>query len=198
MVRKNKEPDIINEWSHFVDVDDLGESGIRVQIAPNAQQKTDLARRLDVAAVEDIAADMTVSPSKGGIIHVTGRFTAKIEQTCVVTLEPLHNVIEEEIDGWFSDQDQMVSFAKVKKDQQVRKAHAEVELLDESEDPEQVINGRIDLGELVTQHLSLSIDPYPHKEGAVHKYTDENKKADKTSPVRRNPFEVLKDWKEKR
>lgn len=195
---KKKEPDIINEWSHFVAVDDLGESGIRVQISPNAQEKGDLARRLDIAAVEDISADLTLSPSKGGIIHVAGRFVAKIEQSCVVTLEPLHNVIEEDVDAWFSDQDQMVSFAKVKKDQQVKKAHAEVELLDESEDPEQVINGKIDLGELITQHLSLAIDPYPHKEGAIHEFTDENKKADKTSPVRRNPFEALKDWKEKR
>lgn len=195
---KKKEPDVINEWSHFVAVEDLGESGIRVSISPDAQQKTDLARRLDIVAVEDIRADLDVSPSKGGVIHVTGRFTAKIEQTCVITLEPLHNVIEEDIDAWFSDQDQMVSFAKVKKDQQVKKAHSEVELLDEAEDPERVVNGRIDLGELVTQHVSLSIDPYPHKEGAAHEFTDENKKADKASPVRRNPFEALKDWKERR
>lgn len=195
---KKKEPETINEWSHFVAVDDLGEAGLRVNIAPNAQEKTDLARRLDVVAVEDITAKLDVSPSRGGVIHVTGQFTAKIEQTCVVTLEPLHIVIEEEVDGWFSDQEQMVSFAKVKKDQQTRKAHAEVEVLDESEDPERIINGRIDLGELVTQHLSLSIDPYPHKEGAAHEFTDENKKADAASPVRRNPFEALKDWKERR
>lgn len=195
---KKREPDIINEWSHFVVVDDLGEAGVRVKMSPNAQQKTDLARRLDIAAVEDIAADLMVSPSKGGIIHVAGKFTAKIEQTCVVTLEPLHNVIEEEIDAWFSDQEQMVSFAKVKKEQQVKKAHAEVEVLDEAEDPEAVINGRIDLGELVTQHLSLAIDPYPHKEGATHEFIDDTKKADKTTAVRRNPFEALKDWKEKR
>ena len=196
---KKREPDIINEWSHFVAVDDLGEGGVHVTISPNDAQKADLARRLDIVAVQSIVADLDVSPSKGGVIHVTGGFTAKIEQSCVVTLEPLYNVIEERVDAWFSDHDQMVSFAKVKKDQQVRKAHAEVELLDEAEDPEKVVNGQIDLGELVTQHLSLAVDPYPHKEGAVHEFTDENNKAaDKTSPVRRNPFEALKDWKEKR
>jgi hypothetical protein len=37
--------------------------------------------------------------------------------------------------------------------------------LDESEDPEPVIDGKIDAGELVAQYLSLAIDPYPRLEG---------------------------------
>lgn len=194
---KKKETMPVNEWSHFVRVEELGERDVALTIAPDAAQKNDLARRLDVDAVDDLRADLRISPSKGGLIHVGGTLHATVAQTCVVTLEPMKNVIEEQIDGWFSDQTHMVSFAKVKKDQQVRKAHAEVELLDESEDPELVVDGQIDLGELVTQHLSLAVNPYPHKEGVAYEFTDENQKAEK-GPGRRNPFEALKDWKEKR
>lgn len=188
----------INEWSHFLKIEDIGDKAAHLKISPTPEQRQDLARRLDIGELESLSADLTASPAKGGVIHVTGMFRARVLQNCVVTLEPVHTDIEEEIEGWFSDQSQMVSFAKVKKDQQTRKAHAEVELLPESEDPEEVVNGQIDLGELVTQHLSLAIDPYPHKPGVEHEFTEERLKADKSSEIRRNPFEALKDWKEKR
>ena len=160
--------------------------------------RVDLARRLDIEALEALTADLSVSPAKGGVVHVHGQLRAKILQNCVVTLDPLRSTIEEEVEGWFSDEEQMVSFAKIRKEKQTRKAHAEVEILDESEDPEPIVNGKIDLGELVTQHLSLAIDPYPHKEGVAYEYTQEKASAGKGSEIRRNPFEALKDWKEKR
>jgi hypothetical protein len=195
---KQRVENVVNEWSHFIRVEDLGDKPYKLTITPDDRQKVDLARRLDVVSVESATADIVASHSKGGVIHVTGRLQAHILQNCVITLEPLHTYIDEEIEGWFSDQEQMVSFAKVKKDQQTKRAHAEVEVLPESEDPELVINGQIDLGELATQHLSLAIDPYAHKEGVAHEFTEDKVKAEKSSEIRRNPFEALKDWKEKR
>ena len=78
------------------------------------------------------------------------------------------------------------------------KHQAEVEILDEREDPEAVIYGRIDLGELVAQHISLAVPAYPQREGVEFEHGDEGIELDKKSPLRKNPFEALKDWKEER
>ena len=61
-----------------------------------------------------------------------------------------------------------------------------------------MIEGQIDLGELAVQHLILAIPPYPKKEGAAYQYSDEAIKPAEDSPLKKNPFEALKDWKEKR
>lgn len=190
--------DIINEWSYFVKIADLGDSAAEFKITPDDAQKADLARRLNIQELENVTGYLTVNPPTGGVIYVEGTLKAKILQECVITLEPIHTEIEEPVEGWFSDEEQILSFAKIKKEKQTRKAHAEVEILDESDDPEPIVNGKIDLGELVTQHLSLAIDPYPHKEGAEQAYGVEVAAPAKSSEIRRNPFEALKDWKEKR
>lgn len=187
-----------NEWSHLLPVDTIGDKPLRLKIAPDEQEKIDLARRLHVDELKDLSASITVSPVQGGVIHVTGRFSADVGQTCVVTLEPMESHLEEDFEGWFSDQAQMVSFAKVKKEKETQKAHAEVEILDESEDPEPVVNGKIDLGELVAQYLALAINRYPHKEGVAYETGDDNPQVLKADGTTRNPFEALKDWKEKR
>ena len=84
-----------------------------------------------------------------------------------MSLEAFETELSEDVEGWFADKENRVSFAAAKKEREVVKSHAEVEILDEKEDPEAIIDGVIDLGEFTAQHISLAIPPYPHKEG-VH------------------------------
>jgi uncharacterized metal-binding protein YceD (DUF177 family) len=119
-------------------------------------------------------------------------------QNCVVSLEPFELQLSEEFEGWFADKDNTVSFAAAKKEREVVKPHAEVEILDEKEDPEAIIDGVIDLGEFTAQHISLAIPPYPHKEGVHYEVGDDEFQVDEKSPLRKNPFEALKNWKKDR
>ena len=59
--------------------------------------------------------------------------------------------------------------------------------------PEAIIDGYIDAGELVTQYLSLALNPYPHAEGVKYELGDDNEEAIK--PKLDNPFAALKEWK---
>ena len=68
-------------------------------------------------------------------------------------------------------------------------------LLEEKEDPEPVVNGYIDLGEVVTQFLSLALDPYPHKEGVTHDLTDEDADIERKTRKIENPFAKLEAMK---
>ena len=186
------------EWSHFFDIADLNQKGAtKITIEASQDECEDLARRFSVEAISKATADLELK-RESGIVHVTGKFHCTITQQCVVSLEAFETELSEEVEGWFADKENRVSFAAAKKEREVVKSHAEVEILDEKEDPEAIIDGVIDLGEFTAQHISLSIPPYPHKEGVHYDVGDDEFQVDDKSPLRKNPFEALKDWKDER
>lgn len=188
------------EWSHFFDIQDLERNGAtKLNIEASDEELQDMARRLGVKSIESASANLVLNQEKGGhTIFVTGAFEAKLTQNCVVSMDDFETVLSEPIEGWFADKETALSFAAAKRDKEAATSRGEVEMMEEKEDPEPIIEGVIDLGELVTQHISLSIPPYPHKEGVTYEHGDENVQLDDKSPLRKNPFEALKDWKEKR
>lgn len=184
------------EWSHFFDIDDIDAKGTQLSISPSEEECEDLARRLSVVAIKNVEANLTITP--GHTIHVTGEVKATLTQECVVSVEEFDTEITETIEGWFADKEKAVSFAAAKREREAAVSRGEVEMVEEKEDPEAIIDGVIDLGELVTQHISLAIPAYPRKEGVKYEYGDEHVEIDEKSPLRKNPFEALKDWKENR
>jgi uncharacterized metal-binding protein YceD (DUF177 family) len=189
------------EWSFLIDVDDVRAGEKSWVISPNAQQRTDLAARLEVVSIEDIKADVTVEQDGPHLFYVQGSFTAKITQECVITLEPIVCVIEDQFEAWFSEQEKLAHFKKAQQDARIKKENIELPILDEKDDPEPVIHGKIDIGEVVTQFVSLAINPYPQKEGAQLPESvrfgggDEKVVSDKLE--RPNPFAALKNWRPK-
>ncbi len=197
--RREKLP--ASEWTHALDLETVEPAGLELHLAAPEEAREDLARRLEISSLERLEADLKALPRAGGVFHVCGRFRAKIIQECVVTTDPVDSLIEEEVEGWFVDHEAGVaSFAKARKDRDAgtAKGNAEVEIMDESEDPEAAIGGQVDLGEFIVQNLSLAINPYPHKDGVHYDYTDEDPQDSTRSESRKNPFEALKDWKENR
>ncbi len=201
MVKKNKLQE--QEWSSFFNVEKLGDEAIEVSISANEEQRKDLCARLSVNELQSLTADLKVERAQGGhVVHAIGQLQASLGQDCVVTMEPVETNLVEDVEGWFADRDNAVSFIAAKREREVEKTvgimHGEVEVLAEEDEPEAIVDGMIDLGELVTQFLSLSIPAYPHKEGAVHELSDEDIKGQDHSVLKKNPFEALKDWKETR
>ena len=158
-----------------------------------------MARRMGIVSIEFAKATVTVQRAGGGMIHAIGTIEADVTQSCVVSQVPVKGHIEDEFDGWFADKASTVSFAKARSEREAKKGIIEAEILEESADPEPIIGGKIDIGELSTQYLSLALDPYPRAEGAASEFVIEPPKGGKEAPKpRKSPFEALKDWKEKR
>jgi uncharacterized metal-binding protein YceD (DUF177 family) len=89
--------------------------------------------------------------SRGGAgVRVTGQVSARVGQTCVVTLEPIENGLEEQVDLMFSLASTGASQTDTK---------------DGDEPPEPLVDGKLDLGAIATEFLLLGIDPYPRKAG---------------------------------
>ena len=188
------------EWSFTLDIDDIGAEPKTYTFEASQQERIDMSRRMGLISMESAQASVTVQRVGGGLIHAMGTVRSDLTQSCVVSLGPVPAHVEDEFEGWYGDKDKAVSFAKARNDRDAKKGHTELEILEEAVDPEPIVNGKIDVGELATQYLSLALDPYPRAEGVTSKYiTPENAVKDKEgAELRRNPFEALKDWKEKR
>lgn len=185
------------EWSYLLDVETLEGTSNTITIGPDEEAKKRLAQRLAVVSVDDLQAEITISRGAGeAAFHIVGRIDAKLTQECVVTLEPIKAHIEEDFEAWFADPEAAISIAKARHEKLNDKGHGELPVLDERDDPEALVDGKMDLGELVTQYLSLSVDPYPHAEGV--QFEQPKTKADEEGEdIIKNPFAALKDWKDK-
>ena len=121
------------------------------------------AAMADLAALREISsasASFDLNLKSGGRVHVTGQVRARIGQTCVVTLDPIENEIDEAIDLMFAPSEQIPSLSALVE----QTAESDEETPDP---PEPIVNGVIDLGRLATDALFLAIDPYPRKAEAV-------------------------------
>ena len=184
------------EWSHFVDVEDLDSGTTKFSISPDDDARKRLAQRLGVVSLDGVKAELTVTHHDGeAAYHVEGQIEAEVTQNCVVTMEPVQNHIEDSLEAWFADPDVTITIAKARHEKLTEKGHGEQPILEEQDDPEPLVDGKIDLGELVTQYLSLAINPYPHAEGVEFEPVIEKPSEDEGDI--KNPFAALKDWKDK-
>lgn len=197
MSKKKKTPEapLAPEWSVLIDSQTVTSQPNKMRIAASEQERNALAVRLGVASLNSLSADLTVHRERGNIIHVNGLMKANLTRPCVMTLDPVQTQIEETFEGWFADQEGIVMLSKARHERLGRLADSEIPVLDESEDPEPLVNGMIDVGELVTQHLSLLLDDFPRRRGLEEAETVEVSIGGEGAALRRNPFEALKNWK---
>ncbi|NGX97069.1 MAG: DUF177 domain-containing protein [Candidatus Afipia apatlaquensis] len=147
-------------WSFPVMVAQLPEAGLHQALEATAAQRELIAKAAGVNAVLRATASFDVVAETEGRVSVTGKVTARVEQTCVVSLDPVENDIDEDIAVVFAPPAQIPAGAKsVQKDEG---DDAEIPDL-----PEPIVHGAIDLGQLATEFLVLGIDPYPRKPGVT-------------------------------
>lgn len=196
MSRKTDTDILPPEWSVRIDVASLSHGRQQRSIDSTEQQRRDLARRLHVKAIDALKADFDIdNGGAGGAIHVVGRVQGTVVQSCIVTMADVRQPIEEAFDAWYADRNAFVVLASERHERLSRKIDAEVQMLEEREDPEPIIDGRIDLGELAAQYLSLAIEPYPRAEGVAPEDAGKMLQEKGVTEGRRNPFEALKAWK---
>ena len=147
-------------WRVPVLVAQIPDTGLHRDIEAGPAPREAMA---EVAGLREIVmanASLDVTPKSGGRFHVAGHVRARVGQTCVVTLDPIENDIDEEVDVIFAPPEQIPDLADLV-DEAV---DSDIEIPDP---PEPIENGIIDLGRLATDALFLAIDPYPRRSDAV-------------------------------
>jgi hypothetical protein len=171
-------------WRVLVNAAQIPEAGLHREIEADEAARKAIAGIAELREVISAHAAFDLMPKRDGTFHVTGRVRARIGQTCVVTLDPIENDIDEPIDVVFAPPEQIPQMADLVDDS------------DESDEetpdpPEPIVNGFIDIGRLATDALFLGIDPYPRKPDAVFEQAVE------VSDPEDHPFAALKALKEK-
>jgi uncharacterized metal-binding protein YceD (DUF177 family) len=163
-------------WSFPVIVSDLPEAGDEFEVAPDEAEREALAQFVGVIAVPSLRAKFHVRPSgRGAIVH--GSVEGAVRQKCVITLEPFDNPISESVVLRFAPHGSSTP-------------ETDVEVDPGAEDPpDPLVNGRIDLAAVIAEFLTLTIDPYPRKPGAVFSPPED------TAAKEPSPFAVLEKLK---
>ncbi len=173
-------------FSHPLLVDKIPARGSRLHVEPGVEERASVARWLNLRDVAEMSADFQINPmGKTGLIRVNGRLTARVTQSCVVTLAPVETVVDEEISLTFGPPDD-----------EAEDEMEEIEIdFHEADPPDPIIDGVIDLGAVMVEHLALGIDPFPRAEGA--EFAPPEDRAEAPEP-KANPFAVLASLKQKR
>jgi hypothetical protein len=145
-------------WSVPVALTDVPETGRHFDLVADERARTQIARLAGLRALPRLAAAFDVTRRGRDGLSVAGRVSATVGQTCVVTLEPLDNEIDEPVDLVF-----MPTAAPPLADAQEPAVAAAAH----DDGPEALIDGTVDLGAIAVEFLMLAIDPYPRKAGAV-------------------------------
>jgi uncharacterized metal-binding protein YceD (DUF177 family) len=161
MSRTPVKSDRADPWSVPIAILQIPDTGLHRDIEADGATLAAMAEVAGLREVVSASASLDVIPGRGGRFQVTGHVRARIGQTCVVTLDPIENDIDEPIDLTFAPPEQVPVLADLVDD-----ATDDEEVPDP---PEPIENGVIDLGRLATDVLFLAIDPYPRKPDAVFK-----------------------------
>jgi len=141
-------------WHVPVTVAELPEAGRHVHLEAPETARREIAAFAELRALDSLEADFDVT-HRGDGVRVRGRVRARVGQTCVVTLEPLDNTVDEAVDLSFSP---TAAAPKPELDA--------VDFDPTGPEPlEPMPGGAVDLAALAVEFMLLGLDPYPRKAG---------------------------------
>lgn len=163
------------EFSRPIALDRIGLKEKAYEIEANEAECAALAARLGVPAVKNLVATIRLRLTGGGkIVRLSGHIRSELTQICVVTLEPMGSVVEEDFSRLYSVDagDEM----------------AEVVIEVDEDTPDPVEDGHIDMGDAAAEHLALAMDPFPRSPGAAFDAPPEEPPEPEVKP---SPFAAL-------
>jgi len=166
-------------WSHRAA--GIPETGLRETRTATPSERAAVAQTLDLVSCEEIEARYAIRATGAGRYTMSGKIIARLTQTCVVTLDPVAQEIEDGIE---------VEFWPVGSLPGVGDAEAEVLAIP---DVEPIEHGTIETGRIIFETLAAALDPYPRKPGARFEWEDQASAGDAGAS---GPFAGLKELKD--
>jgi hypothetical protein len=151
------------QLSRPLTVAEVPAEGLEVEIVATEAERAALARLNEIPAVLSLAARLRVRRWRGDGLDVTGELKARVRQTCVVSLEDFDSDLDATVEVRFAPPAEAPR-------PRGRGREAEPAIVDHEalgdDPPDPLIGGAVDLGSVVSEHLTLALDPYPRKPGA--------------------------------
>ena len=143
-----------------------------VSIDVSEADRAELAKAYDVTDISMLKADVDLNRN-GDLVRVAGTLEAELGRTCVVSLEPLREVINENF---------ALVYTTAELDEVVGEHEADLDA------PEPIEGDIFDAGQAVLEQLVLAMSAHPRKE-------DAQPPEDPGQGKESSPFDVLKSLK---
>ena len=140
-----------DSFAHHLRLDQIRD-GTRLDLVADEQERKAVARRLALPSIERLEAHVTLSRA-GEVVRVEGRVVAALEQSCVVSGEPISAHIDERFLVQF------IPESSVDPDEEVELGEGDCDTVFHD-------GATIDVGMAVADTLALSVDPYPRSAAA--------------------------------
>jgi uncharacterized metal-binding protein YceD (DUF177 family) len=126
--------------------------GERLNLVADDAERAAIAKRLDLASLDRLEAHVCLERT-GEVIRATGRLLASLDQSCVVTGDPVAAHVDEALALTF------VPEPVAGPDDEVELGEGDLDIVFHD-------GSAIDLGSALADTLALSLDPYPRSAGA--------------------------------
>ncbi|MBV8908582.1 MAG: DUF177 domain-containing protein [Sphingomonas sp.] len=162
-----------DRFAHQLRLDQIRD-GERLDLVADEDERRAVARRFGLSSLHRLEAHVCIERT-GEIVRARGRLVAALDQSCVVTGEPVAAHVDEPFALLFTPEPAAVA------------PEEEIELGESDCDVVFYDGAQIDLGAAIADTLALSLDPYPRSAGADAAL----KEAGVMSEEQSSPFAVL-------
>jgi uncharacterized metal-binding protein YceD (DUF177 family) len=142
------------------DPDSIPAEGTERQLTATVEERAAIAAGFGLLSLDALSAELQLHHWRGEGVRIEGRLRARLSQSCVVTLEPVVQEIDERFELRLAPEGSRLAGEPAR-------PQAEIAIDPDADDPPDVYAGsQIDLGAVVEEQLALFIDPYPRAPGA--------------------------------
>jgi uncharacterized metal-binding protein YceD (DUF177 family) len=145
-----------------VRVETVPDGGVEHLIEANEAERVALAKSIGLAAIQRLTGKFILSRAGRGAIRARGEVHAEVTQICVVSLEPFDVALDEDLDVRYAPS---AGEAPGRRKPPIATARAADMAADDDDEPDPIVDGKINLGALAVEFLVLGLDPYPRKPG---------------------------------
>jgi uncharacterized metal-binding protein YceD (DUF177 family) len=141
-----------DRFAHKLRLDQLRD-GERLDLVADEQERSAIAKRLGLVSLGRLEAHVCLTRT-GEIVRAEGRLLAALDQSCVVTGDPVIAHVDEPFTLLFTPEPPS---GGLEEEVELGEAECDVVFYD---------GAMIDLGGAIADSLALSLDPYPRSAGA--------------------------------
>ena len=141
-----------DRFAHNLRLDQVRD-GERLTLVADDSERSAIAKRLDLASLDRLEAHVCLECA-GDIVRAKGRLLASLDQSCVVTGEPVAAHVDEPFELTFLPEPHSAA-----SEEEIELATGDLDVIFHD-------GAAIDLGTALADTLALSLDPYPRSAGA--------------------------------
>jgi uncharacterized metal-binding protein YceD (DUF177 family) len=164
------------DWNY--ETSEVAPSGLVFDRLATDAERQALTAALGILDCQAVRARYRIRRAPAECYRLTGTVTAEVVQACVVTLAPVHESIEAELNVEFQPEADSPESAGP--------TGGAVDISDDL-DIEPIDSGRLPVGRIVFEVIAASLNPYPRRPGAEYRPAADSPATAKTP----NPFAVL-------